>query len=392
MAASSHVTGVIDRLAAQAADWAGSDDFGPGSWREGLEILVRTAEEHPEVAQERREPVYREYVDALWNRLRVIDYAKRHPEVRDTPVERPLVVIGLPRTGTTVATSLLSVDQARRPLIKWEAVDSVPPPTTATLRTDPRCLALKDRLEEHAALRASQGIKIPHWEDADGATECAFVHGQDFRTFLWESAMPTPEYSQWFLAADITCTYEYERLLLQVLQSQAPGTWSLKLPSHSVHIEDLLKVFPDARVVWAHRDPYRAAASYLNMDALGRSRLTGPDARPWLSPPWVLEHLRASVDRPRRAIERLGDAQFFHLHYADLMRDPLGQIRELYQWAGDDLTPETEQAMRDWLRDNPQHRFGARPYSLAEACVTRADLEPVFADYLAAYDVELENG
>jgi hypothetical protein len=390
VAGGSAATAVIDRLASRAADRAGLDDFGPDSWRAGIGILVETIETFPGASEAGRDAVYRQYVDALWNRLRVIDYSKKHPEVLDVPVVRPLVAIGLPRTGTTVASYLLDEDRSRRSLLKWEAVDSVPPPDTATLRTDPRCLALKARLDEVAAARQRDRIPIPHWEEADGPTECCFVHGQDFRSLLWESAMPTPLYSEWYLDADVTCTYEYERTVLQILQSRAPGNWSLKLPSHSVHLDALLRVFPDARIVWAHRDPFRAAVSYLAMNKLSRPRIAGPDVDIRSCVPWVLEQLRASVDRPLRVLERIGADRVFHLHYAALMRDPIGQIRELYAWAGDELSDETEQGMRRWLERNPQDRFGSRPYSLGEFGLSRDDLEPVFSDYLSAFEVELE--
>jgi hypothetical protein len=383
---------VTDQLATRAAEKAGLDDFGPDSWQEGLGILVESIEACPDASAAGRDAVYDQYVDALWNRLRVVDYAKGHPEVLDAPVERPLVVIGLPRTGTTVASYLLDEDRVRRSLLKWEAVDSVPPPTTATLRSDPRCLKLKARLDEMAAARQRDRIPIPHWEEADGPTECCFVHGQDFRSLLWESAMPTPVYSDWYLDADVTCTYEYEQTVLRILQSQAPGTWSLKLPSHSLHLDALLGVFPDARIVWAHRDPFRATASYLAMNQLGRPRIAGPGFDIRVCVPWVLEQLRASVDRPRQMLEQLGDDRFFHLHYAELMRDPVGQMRDLYRWAGDELSDRTEQAMRGWLERNPRDRFGSRPYSLDEFGLTQADLEPVFADYLDAFEVELEKG
>lgn len=392
MAAASAVDAVVDRLASRAAERAGLDDFGPDSWREGLGILVETIQDFPGASEPGRDAVYGQYVDALWNRLRVVDYGKKHPEVFDVPVERPLVILGLPRTGTTVASYLLDEDSSRRSLLKWEAVDSIPPPATAALRTDPRCLTLKARLDEVAAARRRDGIPIPHWEEADGPTECCFVHGQDFRSLLWESAMPTPAYSEWYLDADVTCTYEYERTVLQILQSQAPGTWSLKLPSHSVHLDALLSVFPDARMVWAHRDPFRAAASFLDMNKLGRPRIAGPGLDIRSCVPWVLEQLRTSVDRPLQVLDRVGGDQFFHLHYCELIRDPVGQMRELYKWAGDELSPEAEQAMQGWLLRNPQNRFGSRPYSLEEFGLTRADLEPVFADYLSAFNVELGNG
>ena len=88
---------------------------------------------------------------------------------------------------------------------------------------------------------------------------------------------------------------------------------------------------------------------------------------------------------------RIGDDRFFDLHYADLMRDPVGVMRSLYDWAGDELTPSTEQAIFGWLQRNPQDRHGAQPYSLEGSGVTRADLEPVFDEYLSTFDVELED-
>lgn len=88
----------------------------------------------------------------------------------------------------------------------------------------------------------------------------------------------------------------------------------------------------------------------------------------------------------------MATTRFFDLHYADLMRDPVGLRRSLYEWAGDDLTPSTEQAMLDWLERNPQDRFGVQPYSLDGSGVTRADLEPIFADYLSTFDIEMESG
>ena len=187
----------------------------------------------------------------------------------------------------------------------------------------------------------------------------------------------------------MTSAYEYERSLLQVLQSGAPGVWSLKMPSHAVHIEALLAVFPDVRMVWAHRDPFKVTASFLSMNELSRGLLM-PEVDMEEVVPIVLRELRAHVERPLRVRDRLGDDRFFHLHYAALVRDPLGQMRALYEWVGDELTPTVEQAMRGWLEQNPQDRFGVRPYSLDAYGLTKADLEPIYDDYLSAFDIELE--
>jgi hypothetical protein len=378
-----------DDLVTRACERARLDDFGGDAWREGLSLLVETCESAPGVNPGGREFVYGQFVDALWNRLRVIDYVKRHPDVADQRVERPLVVLGLPRTGTSLASYLLDQDPNRRSLLTWEVEDSVPPSTPDTLRTDPRCLKKKAELDVLAEGLKAANIPMVHWDEADGPTECMFVQNQDFRAYLWEAFMPNADYAEWLLQTDMTSTYAYERLVLQMLQSRAPGTWSLKMPSHAVHIEALISAFPDARIVWAHRDPFRATASFLRLNYLSRAVL-GAEIVVDVIVPNVLRQLREHVSRPLRTRRRIGDDRFFDLHYADLMRDPISVMGSLYDWAGDDLTPSTEQAMLDWLVQHPQDRFGVAPYSLDGSGVTRADLEPIFDEYLSVFDVELE--
>jgi hypothetical protein len=379
----------LDDLVTRACERAELDDFGSDAWREGLSLLVSTCESAPGVNPGGREFVYSQFVDALWNRLRVIDYVKRHPEIADQPVERPLVVLGLPRTGTSLASYLLDRDPLRRSLLTWEAEDSVPPSRPETLRTDARCMKKRAELDVLAQGLKAANIPMVHWDEADGPTECMFVHNQDFKAYLWEAFMPDADYAQWLLATDMTSTYAYERVVLQVLQSRAPGTWSLKMPSHAVHIEALLSTFPDARIIWAHRDPFKATASFLRLNYLSRAVL-GADVDLAVIVPNVLRQLGEHVSRPLRTRRRIGDDRFFDLHYADLMRDPISVMRALYDWAGDDLTPSTEQAMLDWLVQHPQDRFGVAPYSLDGSGVTRADLEPIFDEYLSVFDIELE--
>ncbi len=385
---STNPTPEVDRLVTRACERAGFDDFGGDSWREGLTFLVRTIESTPGLNAGGRDYVYGQFVDALWNRLRVIDHLRQHPEISAQPIQRPLVILGLPRTGTSLASYLLDQDPHRRSLLTWEAENSVPPAPFEALRTDPRCLAKKAQLDKLAEGFRAADIPMVHWDEADGPTECVFVQNQDFKAYLWEAFMPTDAYANWLLDSDMTSAYAYERSVLQMLQSQAPGVWSLKMPSHAVHIETLLSTYPDVRIVWAHRDPFKATASFLRLNYLSRAVLGR--AEPADVVPNVLRQLQAHVDRPLRARHRLGGARFFDLHYAALMRDPIGVMRSLYAWAGDELTPATEAAMRTWLQRNPQDRFGVQPYTLDGSGVTKADLEPIFDRYLSTFDIELE--
>jgi len=369
---------------------SGDDDFGGDSWREGLRLLVDACESAPGVNPGGREFVYGQFVAALWNRLRVIDYMKCHPEVNEQRIERPLVVLGLPRTGTSLASYLLDQDPLRRSLLTWEAEDSVPPAPPESLRTDPRCLKKKAELDVLAEGLKAAEIPMVHWDEADGPTECLFVQNQDFKAYLWEAYMPTSAYADWLSHADMSSAYEYQRTVLQMLQSRAPGVWSLKMPSHAVHIETLLATYPDVRIVWAHRDPFKSTASFLRLNYLSRAVL-GAEVDVDVIVPNVLQQLREHVDRPLATRRRIGDERFFDLHYADLMRDPIAVMQSLYEWDGDPLTNATEHAMLDWLDAHPQDRFGVAPYSLDGSGVTRADLEPLFDEYLSLFDIELES-
>jgi Sulfotransferase family len=199
-------------IVAKAYAEAGVDDVGTTSFREGLGLLVDGANRHPGVTAQGRAALEGLYTSYLVNRLKTEDYVRQHPQVLQAPVERPVFVFGMPRTGTTLVSYLLGADPGLRPLLNWEAVDSVPPPTTATLRTDPRCV---EKARQKAAMLAADPSRGRyHWEDADGPTECVFVHGQDFRSAFNEASIPDPAYSRWLVDGDMTPAYEYERRLL----------------------------------------------------------------------------------------------------------------------------------------------------------------------------------
>lgn len=380
------VVNSVEGLLEAAARRTGLDDFEAGSFREGLEIAHRSnvAGRPPAALLERIEA---NYVDALTNRLRLTDWVKRQPQLRVADVTRPLFLFGMPRSGTTLASYLLGQDPARRSLLLWEALDSAPPPTTATLKSDPRCTAM---LAQQAAEHAANPTAVrPHVEFADGPTECIRLHSQDFKALVWEGLMPVPEYSRWILQADMTSAYRYQKMALQVLQSSAPGPWALKMPSHALHIEALLKVFPDARLVWVHRDPHRALASLFSMKSTRWKQMTGEPHIEWLREHYTVQ-LREHLNRPLRVRERLGADRVYDLSYADLMRDPIPTMRGLYAWAGDEYTADAEAGMRAWLARNPQGRFGQHRYGLDDFGLSEAALRPYFSDYFDVFSTERE--
>lgn len=379
----------ILKLAAQRTGLTALDS---DSWRDGLAIMIDEVNTSPAFTPSGREKILNDATDALGRRMQVHDYITAHPEVLDARVERPLIVLGMPRTGTTVISYLLDQDPRRRSLLHWECVHPIPPATSDTLRTDPRCLALLEQQQNILKFVKEANMPLPHWEDADGPTEDMFIHNQDFKGLSWDAFLATQRYAQWlFDETDMTTTYEYQKRYLQVLQSTAPGTWSLKMPSHSVHIDALLQVFPDARLIWAHRDPYKATGSLANMWKLPKGMTLHPDAVDYQALGRdAMNQMKVHVERPLRARDRIGDARFFHMYYHEMMRDPIDVMRRIYDWAGDELTPETEGRMRKWLADHPQDHYGVNTYTLDEYGLTVEQLTPIFTEYLDTFDIELE--
>ncbi|HUO37425.1 MAG TPA: sulfotransferase [Mycobacterium sp.] len=363
------------------------------SWRPGLAILLEELNASSIVPPHGRDYQINAYVAALGSRLQVHDYVHHHPEVLDEEIERPLVTLGMSRTGTTLISYVLDQDPARRSLLHWECnVRPVPPATSETLRTDPRCLALLEQQQQFLKFVKETNVPLPHWEDADGPTEDIGIHSQDFKALSWDTFQPTSRYADWLLdEADMTSTYEYQKLFLQVLQSKAPGVWNLKMPSHAVHIDSLLKVFPDARIIWTHRDPYKATASLCNLwMGLKRIVMNEEDIDREALGRNAKKQMQAHVDRPLRARECIGDHRFFHVYYHEMMRDPIGVMRDIYDWAGDELAPDVERRMQAWLLEHPQDRFAPYAYSLEEYGMTTDELGPVFDEYLSTFDIELE--
>ncbi len=140
-------------------------------------------------------------ISGLANRLRIHDWLNRHPAIRDEAIDAPLVVIGMFRAGTTFLSQLLDQDPANRALLRWEAGDSVPPPSPADL---PRQARASDAANEAIDMLESLNpqMKVVHHEEADGPTECITLLGQDFKSLTWEAMANVPDYSRWLLAAD----------------------------------------------------------------------------------------------------------------------------------------------------------------------------------------------
>jgi sulfotransferase family protein len=379
-----------DAIVEQAHKNTGIDAFDSDSYREGLEVFVRDFNNgiakglYLDTGIER---VRADCVHYLSNRLRVWNYLQQKPELLKRPIERPVFVMGVPRTGTTLLSNLLAADPARRSPLEWEIDEPVPPATTATRKTDPRALA---RLEqERKMLEAHPEMGRIYRSSAIYPHECVWFLAHDFKTLMIESKGILPEYREFIFSADMTSAYAWHRKFLQALQHHAPGVWNLKMPSHALHLDYLIKEYPDARLIWTHRDPFTATGSLCSIISLSHQMVMGRIDYEWLGTkyPWyAAEH----AERAMNFRDKHGEDRVIDVHYADMTNDPMGTMKQVYAALGDEWTAEAEAGIQGWLDDNPQNKFGKHEYKLAQYGITKEQLEPLFARYLARYDVARE--
>jgi Sulfotransferase family len=369
----------------EAREQTGLNDFGPDSFQDGLAIYLESVTTEAQLNEIGTMAIHANVVGNLANRLRVVDWANRHREVTARPVTEPLIVIGMFRAGTTLLSNLLDQDRANRSLLRWESADSVPPPTPASLRVGPRVDASRaggDMLE-----LLNPKMAAIHHEEADGPTECVAVMSQDFRSLAWEAISNVPTYSRWLLQSDHRPTYEYHRLVLQVLQSGgATGRWMLKSPHHALALPELTAVYPDARLVLMHRDPVELCASVCSLIATLTGTFSSADHSAYIASHWVTM-LEQSVDRINAFRDAHPEFPILDVQYTDLMQRPVETVEAIQ---GQPLSPIARQAIAAYLAANPKGSRGAHRYDVAEFGLRPDELRQRFAGYIERYDIPVK--
>ena len=375
-------------LIAAASAQTGLSDFGGDSFREGLGVYCQSVSTEAQLNPLGQMVLPAAILAALTNRLRVTDWLNNHSEIAAERIEAPFVVVGLFRAGTTFLSYLLEKDPGNRPLLRWEAGASVPPPDPATLLTDPRIevaragAAMMDQINPR--------IRIVQNEEPDGPTECVSVLNQDFRSLVWEVMANVPAYGAWQHQADHASSYAYHKKILQLLQSGGVrGRWSLKSPHHALHLDALTRTYPDARLVLMHRDPVVLCASVCSLVTTLTRTFSDADHRSYIAAHWtdMLARSIASVDAFRAAHP---ECKILDIHYAELVGDPIATMKRVYSFFGDTLDGPALQAMEAHIASRPKGRFGHHGYNPAEFGLDTGAIAERFSDYVQRYDIPRE--
>jgi hypothetical protein len=391
----------VDELVAGAVEATGLTDFGDDAlfggdlWRDALRILLASLRDEARLSELGQAIVAGEMTSYLTTRLRIVEYHRTHPAIRERDITPPVVIIGQARTGTTMLHDVLAQDPAHRAPLTWEVDHPLPPPRTATYLDDPRIA----QVDETFALVDSviPEFRAVHQLGARLAQECSRITGGSFVSAIFPTQFRIPGYLDWLLHDAVddghhAAAYIWHRRYLELLASEHPGTrWLLKSPAHVWTLPQLLAEYPGALVVQTHRDPARVIASTASMLSHLR-RLYSDDVRvPELGPEFaelILDGLERTADARLDGLiapDRVADLKF-----RDLMADPLPAARTIYDRFGWELTADVEDRMAAFLRDNPRERWGGHEYTFADTGLDLAAVRDRTARYSAYFEVPEE--
>jgi len=380
---------VPQRLVATACEEAGSDDFGEDGWQPGLQRLTDGLINEARLSAIGVEIAYLDIMRALKNRLGVIDWRKKHPEVSRKPITAPIFIVGQPRTGTTILYDLLAQDPELRAPLTWEVDAPCPVPQPETYHTDPRIAQTQAGIE--LSEQIIPGFLAFHPMGALVGQECVRITAGEFVSMIFSVQYRLPSYYRWLLCeADHAGAYRFHRIFLQHLQSGLPGQWLLKSPAHLWHLDALLAEYPDALIVQTHRDPLNVISSiaalthHLRRMASDESNIAECAAQSYEEIVVGLQREMTMRDSGAVPAGRVIDVLF-----TDFMNDPWTTINDIYRRLGRELRPDTAQRMRDFLAAHPGDGGGSR-YTWSDTGLDAADVRDRVSAYQDRYGVPTE--
>jgi hypothetical protein len=381
----------LDQLTDQVQQATGLDDFGEPSWKDGAERLISDLNERGALTEIGSMIASSDVVEYLTGRLHVVDWMKRNPEIAGEDIRPPIVVLGLPRTGTTILFDVLAQDPANRVPLTWEVDQPWPPPETATYETDPRIDEVDAKLANVDLL--IPGFRAMHDMGARLGQECVRITAADFRSMIFSTQYRVPEYQQWLLhQADMASAYRYHRMFLQYLQSaHSADRWVIKSPAHMWSLKAMFHEYPDALIVQTHRDPLRVVCSLASLVDLLRRLASDDVAISEVAAEWV-DDIVLGLDR---ALEARTDGtvptgQAVDVLFSDFLRDPMAVVRTIYERLDIELSNEAERAMQAFLAANPKEKHGGHNYSFADTGLDVGPLRERTRAYTEFFDIPEE--
>lgn len=377
----------LDALELSASAAVGLDDFGAETYREPMGVLCSALVGEAELSPMGLVSAQNQLTRLLMNRLLLVDLWKRQPGIDTLEVQRPIVIVGQPRSGTTHLHNLISADPALRSLPWWESLEPVPPPGEEGIA--PRRSRAQEGIDQ-------RNLFLPHFDamhemTVDHVHEEIHLLGITGSTMLFDTMAVMPTWREYYLATDQTPFYwELARILKSLQWLRGGSRWVLKSPQHLEQIRPLMNAFPDATVVFTHRDPVSISVSMATMIAYASRTSHRPPLDLHRLGGWWATLLAQMMKACATDRDLVPAAQSVDVIFGSFMADDLGTVETIYERASQPFTAEVADSMRAYALAHPRGRHGRVRYDISNFGFDVDAMRASFADYVERFEVPLE--
>jgi len=380
----------FDDLLAIVMRRTGLDDFGDPPCEDGLRVLIDACNAEAGLSFFGQFAARQHLLDLLETRLRLVSYWRQTTEIQKQPIDRPLFISGMPRSGSTFLHNLFAQDPGNRVPRTWEVMFPLPPPTRRAFDSDHRIAKAENRLRwlrwtKPAIVKVHPlGARLPQ--------ECIAITSYSFQSDEFLCMFHIPSYESWLRNHDAAPAYRFHRCFLKHLQWLCPGErWVLKAPDHVHALPALFEIYPDARIIFLHRDPLKVLGSIASLTKLlwgaFSSRIDPREVGDYETR--ILSDTVLKVMEFQDRHSSLAD-RFINIQYLDLVRDPIATVRSIYNHFGLNLSVNAEASMRAFLKSRLNKRRARHVYHLADFGIDPIQEGPRFAAYCERFAIERE--
>jgi hypothetical protein len=382
-----------DELVAAATESTGLADFGEDDFREPLDVAARALDREARLSSEGRVAQWHGLVSSLTQRLLLEEWIRRHPEILDEQIAPPLVIVGLPRTGTTMLYRMLSVADGLTAPLHYEARRPTPPLDWDFRRES------DGRVAEAEAAIAAMNAAAPELAsiypfEALAPEEDIFISAASFRTTSTQSSARVPSFEAWLAGADRVPLYRFLERNLQLLQwqhrrsdpSTIPARWLLKTPDHLHGLDALFEVWPEAQVIQTHRDPLKTIPSICSFIRTLHSLATHEVDANGIGDAWTSMFARST--RRAMAVRDAEPDRFLDIWYEDTVTSPRNVAGEVFTFVSRPLDEPVWAEMQRWRDANQREARPAHRYDLADFGLTEERIVEDFGEYRERFIVE----
>jgi hypothetical protein len=377
----------LGRLHETVAAEVGTDDLGPGDYLPGLTTLLQSMDYDPRFSETGRRAAWGQVVGALRSRAHAIQSMNAHPGFDAAPIVSPVVITGVPRTGTTALHRLMAIDERFQGLQTWLLDAPMPRPPVETWPSYPQFQKTMAVLEARYA--AAPQKRAAHHMAADEVHEDCMLLWQSFVSNLWTCGWSAPTYDAWWQAQSEAPAYAHYKRCVQLIGSGSPDKrWLLKNPGHIDNLDLLFAVFPDALVIQTHRDPAKAVPSLVSLLMQlhplmeeGRTEQRGQIMLRREVAKW------ANATRKADAVRERHPGAVLDVVHADFHADPMAVLERIYAFIGWDIPDTVRAGFAQRIEDKPELSRGAHRYRIEDYGITADEAREPFGDYVRRYDL-----